>query len=90
MAAWGQIVGKRLVAWRKRLGLTQIKLSAMSGISQGSTARIEGGYADDVQTSTLVALAQAFGVTPDYLLGFVDDDEEEQPRRRRGMSRATT
>ena len=90
MAAWGQIVGKRLFAWRKRLGLTQIALSAMSGIPQGSIARIEGGYTDDVQTSTLVALAQAFGVTPDYLLGLVEEEEEQPRRRRRAMSRATT
>jgi hypothetical protein len=60
---------------------------ARTALGQGKALE---AHADDVQTSTLVALAQAFGVTPDYLLRLVDDEEEQPRRRRQAMSRATT
>jgi transcriptional regulator with XRE-family HTH domain len=78
----GQTVGQRLLARRKHLGLTQAQLAQMTGMSQGSIARIETGKAEEVQSSTLIALAKQLKVTADYLLGLVEEEAEKRPRRR--------
>lgn len=75
----GVMVGERVHARRKRLGLTQARLSALTGTTQGNIARIETGNAKEVESSTLIALAKALRVTTDWLLGLTDDEAEEQP-----------
>jgi len=82
MVEAGQIVGQRLLARRKRLGLTQMQLAQMTGMSQGSIARIETGKAEEVQSSTLITLAKELKVSTDYLLGLGEDEETERPKRR--------
>ena len=74
----GVIVGQRLYARRKKLKMTQARLAAMTGMTQGSIARIETGKAKEVESSTLIALAQALDVTTDWLLGLTPDEEEDE------------
>jgi transcriptional regulator with XRE-family HTH domain len=74
----GVIVGQRLYARRKQLKMTQARLAAMTGMTQGSIARIETGKAKEVESSTLIALAQALDVTTDWLLGLTPDEEEDE------------
>lgn len=62
----------RLWELRHERRLTQQELQALSGVPFTTISRIETGKADDITTRTLVALADAFGVTTDYLLGRSD------------------
>jgi transcriptional regulator with XRE-family HTH domain len=74
----GVIVGQRLYARRKQLKMTQARLASMTGMTQGSIARIETGKAKEVESSTLIALAQALAVTTDWLLGLTPDEAEDE------------
>jgi transcriptional regulator with XRE-family HTH domain len=74
----GIAVGQRMYARRKRLQLTQARLAALTGMTQGSIARIETGKAKEVESSTLIALARALGVSTDWLLGLAPEDEEDE------------
>jgi len=70
----GIAVGQRLYARRKQLKMTQARLADLTGMTQGSIARIENGKAKEVESSTLIALAQALDVSADWLLGLTDVD----------------
>ena len=71
--------GDRLKARRKFLRLSQDALGAMVGLSQRSISDLEKGVT--VETTKLHALAEACGVSPDWLLGLTDDDENLRAAR---------
>lgn len=56
-------------AARERLGWSRETLAHHSGVSWSAIAQIESGRRKDVRSSTLSALAQALGVSVDYLIG---------------------
>jgi transcriptional regulator with XRE-family HTH domain len=61
-------IGGALMAARARLGWTRETLAHHSGVSWSAIAQIESGRRKDVRVSTLWALADALGVTVDYLV----------------------
>jgi transcriptional regulator with XRE-family HTH domain len=62
-------IGRRIKARREELRLTQRELAARLGYKDHTTlARIETGKTDPPQ-SRIVAIAEALGVSPGYLLG---------------------
>ena len=61
-------IGLRLRAARARLGWSREALAFHSGVSWAGIAQVESGRRRDVRSGTLVALANALGVTTDYLV----------------------
>jgi len=62
-------IGASLRAARERLGWTRETLAHHSGVSWSAIAQIESGRRKDVRLSSLSALADALGVSVDYLIG---------------------
>jgi len=62
-------IGSRLTAARERRGWNRNALAFHSGLSWSAIAQIESGRRRNVRPSTLSALADAVGVTVDYLVG---------------------
>jgi transcriptional regulator with XRE-family HTH domain len=62
-------IGTSLKAARERLGWSRETLAHHSGVSWSAIAQIESGRRRDVRSSTLSALAEALGVSVDYLIG---------------------
>ncbi len=64
--------GIRLKSCRKGMGLTQMKFSQIVGISQPNLSAYESGrFMPSVDK--LVRIADALGVSVDYLLGLSDE-----------------
>ena len=62
---------ERVKELRIQKGLSQMELSKATGISQSAIAKWELGKTEPT-ASAIVALAEYFGETTDYLLGVVD------------------
>jgi transcriptional regulator with XRE-family HTH domain len=62
-------IGATLRATRARLGWSRETLAHHSGVSWSAIAQIESGRRKDVRLSSLSALAEALGVSVDYLIG---------------------
>jgi transcriptional regulator with XRE-family HTH domain len=62
-------IGASLKAARARLGWSRETLAHHSGVSWSAIAQIESGRRKDVRLSSLSALAEALGVSVDYLIG---------------------
>jgi len=62
-------IGESLKAARARLGWSREALAFHSGVSWSAIAQIESGRRKDVRLSSLSALANALGVSIDYLAG---------------------
>ncbi|MEM6282988.1 MAG: helix-turn-helix transcriptional regulator [Chloroflexota bacterium] len=66
------LAGKRLRELRRAVGLNQDELGEKIGASYQQISRIERGESNPTP-ETLVALAQVFNVSADYLLGLSDE-----------------
>jgi transcriptional regulator with XRE-family HTH domain len=62
-------IGACLKVARERLGWSREALAYHSGVSWSAIAQIESGRRKDVRLSSLSALAEALGVSVDYLIG---------------------
>jgi transcriptional regulator with XRE-family HTH domain len=62
-------IGEALKAARARIGWSREALAFHSGVSWSAIAQIESGRRKDVRLSSLSALADALGVSVDYLIG---------------------
>jgi transcriptional regulator with XRE-family HTH domain len=62
-------IGESLKAARERVGWSREALAYHSGVSWSAIAQIESGRRKDVRLSSLAALADALGVSVDYLIG---------------------
>lgn len=71
--------GDRLRARRKHLRLSQGPLGDMVGLSQRSISDLETGAT--VETTKLNDLAEALGVSPEWLLGKEGDDDDVRAAR---------
>ena len=72
-----QILGERVRRRRMALGLNQTAFADTVGIPVPTLSSIEHGH-QSIYVERAVHLAQALGVSTDYLLGLTDDP---QPRR---------
>jgi transcriptional regulator with XRE-family HTH domain len=61
-------IGDRLRAARERAGLSREALAVESKLSWSAIAQVESGRRRNLRPQTLAALAEALGVTIDYLL----------------------
>ncbi len=62
-------IGQSLKSARERLGWNREALAYQSGLSVAAIAQIESGRRQEVRASSLLALANALGVSVDYLVG---------------------
>ena len=63
-----ETLGKRIVAHRKRLGLTQDRLAELLGVTAQAVSKWENDQScPDI--ATLPRLAEIFGISTDELLG---------------------
>ncbi len=70
-----ETLGQRIKAQRIRIGMTQDDLAEKLLIPKASVSAYENDRID-IKGSRIVELAEALGVSPNYLLGFA---EEENP-----------
>ena len=70
-----ETLGQRIKAQRIRIGMTQDDLAEKLLIPKASVSAYENDRID-IKGSRIVELAEALGVSPNYLLGF---NEEENP-----------
>ena len=66
-------LGERIMLQRRRHNMTQTQLAAIIGVQQSEIHRLETGLTKDPHMSRIVALAKAFNVTTDWLVGLVTD-----------------
>ena len=74
----------RIAECRKLLGLSQEELAAKLNISQKSISKYERGDRRPTY-ETLVAMANLFDVSVDYLLGRTDDKHRNSPSDDKGF-----
>ena len=67
-------LSKRLVVLRRKKGWCQIDLARATGIPQPTICRLESGDIKQPKIMTLVRIAEALGVSADYLAS-----EDERP-----------
>lgn len=60
-------IGNRLLAIRKKMGLTQAEVAEIAGLSDRTYADIERGSVN-MRTETFLKICQALSVTPDEIL----------------------
>ena len=80
-----QELGKRIVAAREQIGWSQRELVRVSGVGQNNLSVLEQGKKPGVRADTVVRLAEALGVSADYLLGLTDTptSRSKRPRSRK-------
>lgn len=78
MDEYTRAFGERVRQRRKELGMTQLDLGLKMGFkSKQSVCHIEAGDRN-LKQSQVVALANALGVTPAYLMGWKTSEEEKK------------
>jgi len=71
----------RLLLERRNMRWDQAELAEKSGISRGYISEIERGIKKNVGVEVVFALAEALGVSPQYLLGVTDSPLGESDAR---------
>jgi len=67
-------LGRRLRQVRRAKDLTQEQLAAKSGVNAITISRLESSDASKAYARTVRDLAQALGVSADYLLGLTEKE----------------
>ena len=70
---------KRIRDLREDHDLTQKEIANVLGMSQTGYSKYETGE-NDIPTQILIALAQYYNTTTDYLLGLSDVKEAKEPK----------
>jgi len=71
-------LAQRLRVARAYKGWSQKDLAEKAKIHNVQLSKLERGITKEITGSTLRALCEALGVSPQYLLGMTDDMESEQ------------
>lgn len=77
-------IGNRLLALRRRSGLTQAEMAEKAGLSNRAYADIERGAAN-MRVATLVSICGALHITPDEIL--TDGDASASARQEQLIDR---
>ena len=65
--------GERIRQERRAAGLTQEELATRLGIQGSAVAKYESGRVSNIKRSTLKKMANIFGCSPAYIMGFTDE-----------------
>ena len=72
-------MGQRIKIARIKNRITQTRLAERIGISTTALSQIESDETTNPHLSTVIALADALGVSIDYLVGRKENDRETEP-----------
>jgi transcriptional regulator with XRE-family HTH domain len=75
--------GERVLGLRGERGWSRRELARRSGLHEVHLSKVETGERKRLEADTIIALAQALGVSTDYLLGLADQPARQAPRPRR-------
>jgi transcriptional regulator with XRE-family HTH domain len=79
--AWQQL-GERIHIIRRRQGLSSKELAERVGTARATISRLENTKKPQVSFDVLVRIAEALGVSLDYLAGRKDDTTVYEPAAR--------
>jgi len=68
-------MGERIKTTRRKRGWSQRELARRARVRQATISELEAGMQTETRTDILRRLAQALGVTMDYLAGMYEEDE---------------
>ncbi|MCX6360564.1 MAG: helix-turn-helix transcriptional regulator [Armatimonadetes bacterium] len=77
-----QAIGKRIIARRSELGLSQVQAANVLGMTRSTYAQYEVGYID-IPSSRLIQICTTLDMTPDHILGLGAGDAEAALARAR-------
>jgi transcriptional regulator with XRE-family HTH domain len=70
-----ETLGDRIKTWRLKKGLSQKQLAKEARLDIAWISRLENGHRDNISLQTARRLAQALGVSVDYLAGTYTDPD---------------
>ncbi len=71
-------MGERIKQLRIKKGITQEELGNVIGVQKSAIRKYESGLVQNIKRSSIKKMADYFGVSPSYLLGW-DDDSRPAP-----------
>lgn len=71
--------GDRIKTLREKLGLTQEELAAKLGTTKQTIFKYESGVISNIPSDRIEKMAEIFGCSPTYLMGWDDDLKNGQP-----------
>ena len=76
------ITSQRIKDLRIMCGYTMEELAAKMGVTKSTIAKWENGYVDTIKMQKISKLANIFGVSPTYILGFDEPNKENIEREK--------
>lgn len=68
-------MGDRIRYLRESRGMTQEELGAKIGVQKAAIQKYEKGMVENIKRSSIKIMADLFGVSPCYLMGWDEEDE---------------
>lgn len=68
------VTSRRINELRVKHGYTIEKLAELVGVSKATISKWENGYVDNMRQNNVGRLANVFGVSPTYILGYDEED----------------
>ena len=72
-------IGEKIKHLRIKSGLTQEDIAKSTGTTKQAIYKYENGIVTNIPTDKIEKMADLFGVTPSYLMGWDDEPKKEQP-----------
>lgn len=67
--------GERIKKLREQNGMTLEELGEKLGVSKQTVGKYEAGIISNIPSDKIEAMAEAFGVSPSYIMGWKDKEE---------------
>lgn len=67
-------MGENIRALRIKHGMTQEELGKIIGVQKSAIRKYESGMVENIPRSSIKMMANVFGVTPSYLMGWTDEE----------------
>ena len=67
-------MGETIRALRIKHGMTQEELGKIIGVQKSAIRKYESGMVENIPRSSIKMMANVFGVTPSYLMGWTDEE----------------
>lgn len=64
---------------RTQRGVTQEELGNIIGVQKSAIRKYESGLVENIPRSSIKKMADFFGVSPSYLMGWDEDDSKKSP-----------
>ena len=72
-------IGEKIKHLRIKSGLTQEDIAKSTGTTKQAIYKYENGIVTNIPTDKIEKMADLFGVTPSYLMGWDDEPKKEYP-----------